>query len=269
MTGLATCAARLAGKERRLSDDVSSAVSEGAGLALTQPPDPLSDGSADPLDRPPAWRRPTRGEPRWISALAVVVAALLQLLIPDRLSLDPRYLLPLIELALLAVLVGLNPGRVERRDPWLRGLSLGLTGVIFAANAGSGVALVTDLLRGRSSNSPGTLLVSGGLIYAINVIVFALWFWELDRGGPVARAQGVRAYPDFLFPQMQAEGLVDRDWEPIFTDYLYVSFTNVVAFSPTDTLPLTRWTKLLMMLQATLAIALVVLVIARAVNVLK
>ena len=217
---------------------------------------------------PPAWRRETHPEPRWVSSFAVVVVAGLQLLLPNRLSLSPRWLLPVIEIVLLAILVALNP-RLERRDPWLRMLSLGLIAVLFAANAGSGAALVIDLLRGQSSDSPMTLIGSGGLIYTINIVVFALWFWELDRGGPISRALGLQAYPDFLFPQMQAVGLVDPDWEPTFPDYLYVSFTNVTAFSPTDTLPLTRWTKLLMMLQAALAVALVALVIARAVNVLK
>ncbi len=227
----------------------------------------MTGPAAQPL--PPAWRRPTHGEPRWPSALAVIVAAGIQLALPVRLSLHARYLLPALELALLAILVAMNPGRIERADPLLRRLSLGLTGIMFAANAGSGAALVADLLRGRASDSPGTLLGSGAAIYAINVIVFALWYWELDRGGPVARGQGERAYPDFLFPQMQAGELVNPDWEPNFIDYLYVSFTNVTAFSPTDTLPLSRWAKLLMMLQATLAVFLIALVIARAVNVLK
>ncbi len=198
-----------------------------------------------------------------------MLAAVLQLVLPRRLSLHPRYLTPAIELALLAVLVAFNPGRIERRDPLLRRLSLGLTAILFAANAGSGGVLVTELLRGQASDRPSVLLGTGGAIYATNVVVFALWYWELDRGGPVARGQGERAFPDFLFPQMQAESLVDPDWEPTFPDYLYVSFTNVTAFSPTDTLPLSRWAKLLMMLQSTLALLLVVLVIARAVNVLK
>jgi hypothetical protein len=232
-------------------------------------PAPGQSAAPDVAGQPPAWRRQTRGEPRWIPAAVIVVVAVLQFFIPERLSLRPRFVLPVIELTLLAVLVALNPGRVARHDPKLRALSLTLTGVIFAANAGSGAALVADLLRGTSSNKPFTLLSSGGLIYLINMIVFGLWYWELDRGGPAARALGERAYPDFLFPQMQAGDLVDPDWEPTFPDYLYVSFTNVTAFSPTDTMPLTRWTKLLMMLEAILAVALVVLVIARAVNVLK
>lgn len=233
-------------------------------LAVTAPADPAP---GPPL--PPAWRRPTRGEHRLPSALAIVIVASLQLLLPPKLSLHPRYLIPAIELVLLAVLIAFNPGRIERRDPLLRRLSLVLIGILFAADAGSGAALVVQLLRGQASDHPSVLLGTGGAIYATNVVVFALWYWELDRGGPVSRGQGERAFPDFLFPQMQATSLVDPNWEPTFTDYLYVSFTNVTAFSPTDTLPLSRWAKLMMMLQSTLALLLVVLVIARAVNVLK
>jgi hypothetical protein len=218
---------------------------------------------------PPAWRRPTHGERRWASAAAIIAVACLQLLLPRKISLHPRYLLPAIELALLAVLIAVNPGRLERGDPLLRRLSLVLIAVLHAANTYSGTVLVVDLLRGQASDNPSVLLGSGGAIYATNVVVFALWYWELDRGGPVARGQGERAFPDFLFPQMQAGDLVDPNWEPTFADYLYVSFTNVTAFSPTDTLPLTRWAKLLMMLQATLAVVLIALVIARAINVLK
>lgn len=231
---------------------------------------PAGGSANEPLNHrePPAWRRPTRGEPRWTSAAAIVLVAAAQFALPTRLAARPRYLIPAVELLLLAILVLMNPGRLERRDPMLRRLSLTLTGVLQAVNIWSGTALVVDLLNGHSSDSPGTLLRSGGTIYAVNVIVFALWYWELDRGGPVARGLGLRAYPDFLFPQMQADGLVDPDWEPTFVDYVYVSFTNVTAFSPTDTLPLSRWAKAMMMLQATLAVLLVVLVIARAVNVL-
>ena len=233
-------------------------------LDVTAGPDPRPEPA-----QPPAWRRPTHGEPRWASAAAVVAVAVLQLLLPRRLSLHPRYLIPSIELALLAVLIAFNPGRIERGDRILRRVSLILTAILFAANSGSGAALVLDLLQGRSSDHPSVLLGTGGAIYVTNLVVFALWYWELDRGGPVARSQGLRAFPDFLFPQMQATDLVDPDWEPTFADYLYLSFTNVTAFSPTDTLPLSRWAKLLMMLEAVMAVLLVVLVIARAVNVLK
>ncbi len=99
--------------------------------------------------------------------------------------------------------------------------------------------------------------------------MFGLWYWEFDRGGPVARAAGTRPYPDFLFPQMTTPELAPPDWEPAFVDYLYVSFTNALAFSPTDTMPMTRWAKLTMLVQSVVSVVTVVLVIARAVNILK
>jgi uncharacterized membrane protein len=100
------------------------------------------------------------------------------------------------------------------------------------------------------------------------VIVFALWYWELDRGGPAARAAARKVHPDFLFPQMTTPELVDPDWEPEFVDYLFLAFTNATAFSPTDTMPMSRWAKLAMMAQASVSVVVVALVIARAVNIL-
>jgi uncharacterized membrane protein len=102
-----------------------------------------------------------------------------------------------------------------------------------------------------------------------NVIVFALWFWEMDRGGPAARALARKVHPDFLFSQMTVPDLVNLDWEPGFVDYLYLSFTNATAFSPTDTLPLSRWAKLTMMAESTVSFVTVALIVARAVNVLS
>ena len=101
------------------------------------------------------------------------------------------------------------------------------------------------------------------------MIVFSLWYWDLDRGGPVARAHAMRAHPDFLFPQMASPELAPPDWEPLFVDYFYTSFTNATAFSPTDVMPLSRWAKLAMMLQSAVSLATLALVIARAVNILK
>ncbi len=97
--------------------------------------------------------------------------------------------------------------------------------------------------------------------------MFALWFWEYDRGGPAARAHGTADMPDLLFPQLTDEHMASK-WEPIFLDYLYVSFTNSTAFSPTDTLPLSRWAKLLFALQAAISLVTVALIAARAVNIL-
>jgi len=118
-------------------------------------------------------------------------------------------------------------------------------------------------------SNAGPLLITGGTIWLINVIVFALWYWEFDRGGPVARANADRMYPDFQFVQMASPALAPPDWEPAFADYLYLSFTNATAFSPTDTLPLSRWAKLAMTVQAAVSIVTVALVVARAVNILK
>jgi hypothetical protein len=112
-----------------------------------------------------------------------------------------------------------------------------------------------------------TLLVGGGEIWVTNTIVFALWFWEYDRGGPAERAHGTTDMPDLLFPQMTDEHLA-RNWEPNFIDYLYVSFTNSTAFSPTDTMPLSRWSKVLFALQAAISLITVALIAARAVNIL-
>jgi hypothetical protein len=112
------------------------------------------------------------------------------------------------------------------------------------------------------------LLGGGAAIFLTNVIAFGIWYWELDRGGPFARQAGKHPYPDFLFPQMSDPGNARPDWRPTFVDYLYVSFTNVVAFSPTDTMPLARWAKGMMTIQSLVSMTTIALVIARAVNIL-
>ncbi|GLZ53737.1 DUF1345 domain-containing protein [Actinomycetospora sp. NBRC 106378] len=214
----------------------------------------------------PAWRRATTGERRWPVALAVLVVAGLQLTLPDEVVLGSRWLLPVLELAVLAVLLVANTFEAEPR--WRRRVSLVLTALISVANAFAAVRLVYHLVEGRGGDDPGTLLATGAAIWATNVIGFALWYWQFDRGGPSARARGDRDVPDFWFPQMQSPDL-DPEWEPQFVDYLYVSFTNATAFSPTDTMPLSRWAKLTMLVQSAVSLATVALVVARAVNVLR
>jgi uncharacterized membrane protein len=155
----------------------------------------------------------------------------------------------------------------------LRGLGLTLAATAGLATAWSAGRLVIALVHHTSSGTAtlddaGLLLRNGGAIWLTNVIVFALWYWEMDRGGPVARACGTRAHTDFLFAQMTAPEFVPRDWEPAFLDYFYLSFTNATAFSPTDTLPLSRWAKVTMMFQSAVSLVTVALVVARAVNVL-
>jgi hypothetical protein len=216
-----------------------------------------------------AWRRPTGGEGRWPSVAAIVVAIALQLALPDGLILQPRWLLPGIEVALLAALIWANPVRLVRAHPVLRGLGLGLVITMTVANAGSAGLLIDRLLTGRAGSSSITLVGSGAAIYATNIIAFGLWYWELDRGGPVERARGSHQHTDFLFPQMTQPDVGKPEWEPAFVDYLYVSYTNATAFSPTDTMPLSRWAKLLMLAQSAIALSTIALVIARAVNILR
>jgi len=218
----------------------------------------------------PAWRRPTRGEARWQVALAVAVAVALQYRLPGRLVLvHPFWVLPTLQVLLLIALVMANPHRINTESRAIRLLSLTLAALLSLANAWSVTRLVVGLVHGTEGSNPGSLLITGGIIWLINVIVFALWYWEFDRGGPVARANADRMYPDFQFVQMTSPGLAPPDWEPAFADYLYLSFTNATAFSPTDTLPLSRWAKLGMTIQAAVSIVTIALVVARAVNILR
>jgi uncharacterized membrane protein len=219
--------------------------------------------------RVPAWLRRTPGEKRWPVTLTIVVAILLQWFLPDRLVLHPipSWLLPSLEGALLAGLIAANPVRIERRSRIVVAGSIVLTLLITIANAASGVLLIREILNGIARTAV-PLLASGAAIWLTNVIAFGLWYWEFDRGGPVNRAQGLSRYPDLLFPQMTAPELAPPDWEPRFVDYLYMSFTNATAFSPTDVMPLARWAKMTMLLQSGVSLGLVVLVVARAVNIL-
>ena len=217
----------------------------------------------------PAWKRVTEGEPRWPVSVAVLAAIAMQVALPGRLAIHPHWLLPGLEALLLVGLVVANPRRLDRESAALRRASLVLIGVISAANSWSAARLVLGLVRGTEGQDAAPLLLTGASIWATNVIVFSLWYWELDRGGPVARAVAPRPHPDFLFAQMQSPELAPERWEPGFADYLYLSFTNATAFSPTDVLPLSRWAKLTMMLQSGVSLITVALVIARAVNILK
>jgi uncharacterized membrane protein len=222
-----------------------------------------------PDARLPAWLRRTDGEQRVWAGLAMLVAIGLQVVLPARFALRPHLLLPVLEIALLVGLLISNPARINRESTIVRGTSLSLLTVIGLANAISAVLLVGHLVDGSAGNSGGALLASGAAIWGTNIIAFALWYWELDRGGPAARALGHRPHPDFLFPQMTAPEVAPPDWEPAFPDYLYLSFTNAIAFSPTDVMPLSRWSKMVMLLQSVVSVVALALVISRAVNILK
>jgi len=221
----------------------------------------------------PAWLRRTAEEPRLPVACAVLIAIVLQGFVPHQFAFHPWWLLPGLELLLLVVIILFRQTKIDRQATILRVLSLSLAVAAGIATAWSAIQLIDELVRNTDPQGPlshaGTLLRVGGGIWLTNVIVFALWYWDLDRGGPAARACGDRSHTDFLFAEMTAPEFAAKDWEPRFLDYLYLSFTNSTAFSPTDTLPLTRWAKMTMMFQSAVSLGTVALVVARAVNILK
>ena len=219
----------------------------------------------------PAWRRRTQGEVRWPVTITVAAAIALQVAVPDRLVLvTPSWILPAVQGGLLVALVAANPHRIDRQSSFLRMLSLCLAALLTFANIWSVARLAVDITHGGMGVTPAQLLITGGAIWLTNIVVFGLWYWEFDRGGPVARALNLKdRYPDFQFPQMVSPPeMVPPDWEPAFVDYLYLAFTNAAAFSPTDVLPMSRWAKVAMTVQSIISIVTVALVVSRAINIL-
>jgi hypothetical protein len=200
--------------------------------------------------------------------LVVAAAILLDLSLPQKLTIGPSWLLPVVEGVLLIGLLVASPMPQVRHSPLRRRIAIALIGVVSAVNIFSLVELCHYLLQGRRE-SGHALILAGMVLWVTNVLLFALWYWELDRGGPVQRARGSDAAPDFLFPQMSTPKHAPAGWTPGLIDYLYVSFTNASAFSPTDTMPLTPSAKSLMGTQALAALITVGLVVARAVNILS
>jgi hypothetical protein len=214
-----------------------------------------------------AYMRFDRRQSRLPAAIAILVVAVLYPLIPSQLSLGPAILFPIV--AVLGVLPLTIADALGLEHPWQRPLALTLLGLTAAAN-GTSIALLVHELIARSTDMSGRELLGGALtVWVANVIVFALWYWELDRGGPRRREADGGDTPDFLFPQMTDAKDIMPGWQPAFSDYLYTSSTNATAFSPTDTMPITGWAKLLMSAQSLSSFVLVVLVTARAVNILK
>jgi hypothetical protein len=217
----------------------------------------------------PAWQKAHEGEHRLPVAGVVAVAIALQIALPPRFSFHPQWLLPALEGAVLLGLSIANPTRITRTSRVLRSASVSLLALTSLANGWSAAELARAILERHGGTDPIPLLADGSAIYLTNIIVFALWYWEWDRGGPVARSKGLRPYPDFLFPQMATPEMSPRNWRPSFFDYLYVSLTNATAFSPTDTMPMAVWAKMLMAGQSLVALVTVALVVSHAVNILQ
>jgi hypothetical protein len=211
-----------------------------------------------------------RGEHWWPVATAIIVVAGLHVALPARYRVQPVWVVPVVLLALLAVLIAGDPGRIDRQKAWLRVVTGIVIGVVTVANLLAAVRLVVDILTGNKlfAHNPGGLLAAGGVIWATNVIAFALWYWDLDRGGAAARAHRPDRNPAFVFPEMQHTGYVAAGWVPQFADYLSLAFWTATAVSPTDISAIRPWAKLLMMLEAAGSIALAVIVIGFAINIL-
>ena len=225
-------------------------------------------------------RHDRRGEARLPAVVVTVVAIALYAGLPSKLLVGPRYVLPLLEIALLVPLVVVNPVRMTRETRWSREASIALAGLIALANTAVLVLLVNKLVEGKASDG-NALLLAAGQVWLTNVIAFGLLYWQIDRGGPVARTQEDREDlppADFRFSQDENDDAIVEvargssgkcDWVPTLVDYVYVSVTNSTAFSPTDTMPLSTRAKLLMIVESVSALVLSVLVIAHGVGSLK
>jgi hypothetical protein len=201
---------------------------------------------------------------------ALLVAMALPFLMPADYTPGGRWLLPLLEGALLVVAVSVDPGGVDRRSVHLRRLRIAIIGIIVFGAAWATSWLAVDLVQGENvTDSAGELLAAGSLVWIDLVIAFGFLYWELDGGGPGRRARRTPRYPDLAFPQHMNPDVAPPGWRPLFVDYLYLGFTNAIAFSPTDVMPLAHWAKLTMGLESGASLVILGLVIARAVNILS
>jgi hypothetical protein len=224
-------------------------------------------------------KREHPGESRYPAAAAVLVAVVLYAALPSALFIGPRFLVPVLEIALFVPLLIGNPRRMTRETRVLRLVSIGLLLLIAATNTTSLGLLVNELVNG-SPKKGSALLLGAAQVWLTNIIVFSLAFWEIDRGGPVVRTRTPRSQlppADFRFPQDEDHDAIDEvaarsaaksDWSPAYLDYFYVSVTNSSAFSPTDTMPLSHRAKMMMSVESVSALMLSVIVIARGVSLL-
>jgi uncharacterized membrane protein len=229
----------------------------------------LSGAVAQDAQAPPGrpYPPPASPEPFWPVQASLLAAIGLQLLLPKRLTVGPVWLIPALEGALLIGLALATPRQLEHEHVVRRRAALSLTALVSAANIYSLVELSKFLLHHNVTNGH-QLIVSGMLIWLTNFIIFGLWYWELDRGGPGKRAAGHDDPPDFLFPSMNDDRIMPPDWRPKFVDYAYLSLTNATAFSPTDTMPLTAMAKIAMGTQSTVSFVTVGLIVSRSINIL-
>jgi uncharacterized membrane protein len=216
-----------------------------------------------------AWGVASKGEHRWPASLAILVAMSLYLALPNRYTIGPGWLMPMLELAILVPLSISSPRRHAKEGRIQQILATVMIAIVNVANFASLVLLVRTLIYHGRQITGSELIFSSAGIWLTNVIVFSLWYWEMDRGGPDQRAHENHDAPDFLFPQMSVPGCSKPTWTPNYIDYLYLAFTNATAFSPTDVMPLTPVAKVLMLAQSAISLITITLVAARAVNILN
>lgn len=216
-------------------------------------------------------------EPRWHSSLAVIAILVLYCTLPAKLTIGPTWLALVLVLGLLIPLSILAPRR-HKETIWQRAASIALIAIVNLFNLASVILLTAGIVTRHSAVSDGVaLLQAGGQIWLTNVLVFGLWYWEIDGGGPDQRSHASSAMEftsvDFLFPQMMLSderlAAIDSDWKPLFLDYLYVAFTDALAFSPTDAMPITRAVKMLMAMEAIISFLTVAVVVSRAVGIIQ
>ncbi len=209
-------------------------------------------------------------EDRWPASLALLVCIGLYILLPASLTIRPWWLIPVIEIIPLITLSITHRHRHPGEPVWTRTVTIAMIIVITLSNIWSVYFLVHHLLYSTGQATVGRQLIFNAvIIWTTNVIIFGLWFWELDRGGPGVRGTPGQSAPDFQFPQMENPKLAQANWRPRYLDYLYVSMTNSAAFSPTDAMPLTRRAKALMALASLISIVTLLVVASRAINILK
>jgi len=206
-------------------------------------------------------------EPHWPASVALLVCAGLYIALPNRLAVGPRWLLPVL---VVLPLIPLSARRHRHPDdsPWVHNLCIGLIALVTVANFLSVALLVHRLLVAHVSQGR-QLIYSAVAIWLTNVIVFGLWLWELDRGGPHRRAGPNPRFPDVQFPQMENPTLAPKKWRPRFYDYLYTSLANGTSFAPADAMPLTLKAKMLFSAESIVSLITIAVVAARAVNILQ
>ena len=204
-------------------------------------------------------------DPLWHVQLVLVGVIALQLALPTSVTLLPKFVLPGLELLCMLGLQVVTPKTAVFESGARRAIVLSLMALIVAANVSSLELVIQALFSATKTDAPHLLLAATDM-YITNIVIFALFYWEMDNGGPGARRDNKTEERDFLFPQQTMAR--KRTWYPAFFDYLYVSLTNGTAFSPTDTLPLSRRAKFLMGVQSVVSLLIAIVLVARAINTL-